>query len=112
VQLSGTKTVTMKPTKKETVKLSDHTPVTYLLMSTSLASCNLKNGFRRFAPHINVTITNSQCHKKRMLIIIHLNPSRSFFYSRPAQHMARESFSCSPRKLSKLYKMLQRQELK
>jgi len=45
--ISGTKTVT----KKAAVKLSDHTPVTYLL-STSLAWCNLKNGFRRFLPHI------------------------------------------------------------
>jgi len=33
------------------VKLSDHTPISYLL-STSLASCNLKNRFRRFVPHI------------------------------------------------------------
>jgi len=33
------------------VKLSDHTHITYLV-SASLASCNLKNGFRRFAPHI------------------------------------------------------------
>ena len=35
---------------------SDHTPITYLL-STSLASCNLKNGFWRFVPHI---ICNNQ----------------------------------------------------
>jgi len=49
--ISGTKIVTMQLTKKAAVKLSDHTPITYLL-STSLASCNLKNGLRRFAPHI------------------------------------------------------------
>jgi len=41
----------MKLTKKAVVKLSDHTHITYLL-STSQASCNLKNEFRRFAPHI------------------------------------------------------------
>jgi len=41
----------MKLTKKAAVKLSDYTHITYLL-STSLASCNLKNGFRCFAPHI------------------------------------------------------------
>ena len=37
--------------KKTAVKLSDHTPITYLL-STSLASRNLKNGFRCFVPYI------------------------------------------------------------
>jgi len=37
----------MKLMKKAAVKLSDHTQITYLL-STSLTSCNLKNGFRRF----------------------------------------------------------------
>jgi len=43
----------MKLTKKAAVKLSDHTPNTYLfLLSASLASGNLKNGFRRFVPHI------------------------------------------------------------
>jgi len=49
--MSGTKTVTMKLMKKAAVKLFDLTPITYLL-STSLASCNLKNGFKRFVPHI------------------------------------------------------------
>ena len=49
--ISGTKTVTMKPTKNVAVKLPVHTPITYLL-STSLASCNLKNGFKGFVPHI------------------------------------------------------------
>jgi len=29
----------------------DHTPIAYLL-STSLTSCNLKHGFRRFVPQI------------------------------------------------------------
>jgi len=48
---SGTKTVTMRLTKKVAVKSSDYTAITYLL-STSLASSNLKNGFRRFAPRI------------------------------------------------------------
>jgi len=38
-------------TKKAAVKLFDFTPITYLL-STSLASCNVKNGFKRFVPHI------------------------------------------------------------
>jgi len=41
----------MKLTKKAAVKLSDHSHITYLL-STSLALCYLKNGFRRFVPHI------------------------------------------------------------
>ena len=44
-------TVTLKLTKKAAVKLSDHTPITYL-WSTSQASFNRKNGFRRFVPHI------------------------------------------------------------
>ena len=48
--------------------------------STSLASCNLKNRLKRFGPHIQcITITNTQRHIKRMLIVIHFNPSRSFF---------------------------------
>jgi len=41
----------MKQTKKAAVKLFDHIRIAYLL-STSLASCNLKNGLRRFVPHI------------------------------------------------------------
>jgi len=41
----------MKLTLKEALKVYHHTPIIYLL-STSLASCNLKNGFRRFVPHI------------------------------------------------------------
>jgi len=49
--LSGTKTVTMKLTKKAAVKSSDHTPTTHLL-SILLASCNLKNGYRRFVSRI------------------------------------------------------------
>jgi len=32
-----------------------------------------------------VKITNSQHHKKRVLIVIHFNPSRLFFYSRGSQ---------------------------
>jgi len=55
--------------QKAAVKLSDYIHITYLL-STSLTSCNLKNGFRRFF-HTYVTITDSQPHKKRMLIVIH-----------------------------------------
>ena len=39
------------------MKLSDHTPIAYL-WSISLASCNLKNWFRRFVPHI--TCNNNQ----------------------------------------------------
>jgi len=68
----------MKLTKKAAVTLSDSSPITYLLR-TSLASCNLKNGFRRFVPHIVPKITNSQRHKKGTFIVIHFNPSRSFF---------------------------------
>jgi len=45
--ISRTKPVTMTLTKKAAVKLSDHTPITYL-SSTSLASCNLKNGIQAF----------------------------------------------------------------
>jgi len=41
----------MKLTKKAAVKLSDRTHITYYL-STSVASCNLKNGVRRLVPHI------------------------------------------------------------
>jgi len=41
----------MKLTKHEEVKLFDHTLITNLL-STSLASYNLKNGFKRLVPHI------------------------------------------------------------
>jgi len=37
--------------EKAAVKLYDHTPITYLL-STSLASCNLKIRLRRFVSHI------------------------------------------------------------
>ena len=43
--------VIVKLTKKAAVKLSDHTPIAYL-WSTSLASFNLKNGFRCFVPQI------------------------------------------------------------
>jgi len=54
----------MKLTKKAAVKFSDHTPVTYLL-STSLASCNLKSGFRRFVPLAlplgSVSLTSDCC---------------------------------------------------
>jgi len=41
----------MKLTKKAAVKLSHLIHITYLL-STSLASCNLKNGFKHFVPHM------------------------------------------------------------
>jgi len=44
--------------EKAGLKSSSHTPITYLL-STSLTSCNLKNGFRRFVPHI--VRNNNQC---------------------------------------------------
>ena len=43
--------------EKAAVELYNHTPITYSL-STSLASCNLKNGFRHFVPHI--TSNNNQ----------------------------------------------------
>jgi len=52
----------------------DHIPITYLL-STSMASCNLKNGFRRFVPHINVIVTNSQRIKKEN---VHRHSFQSF----------------------------------
>jgi len=55
-----------------------HTAITHLL-STTLASCNLKNGFRRFVPHICNNIS-SQRPKKKMIIVIHFIASRSFFY--------------------------------
>jgi len=41
----------MKVTKKAAVMSPDHSAITYL-MSASQASCNLKNGFRSFVPHI------------------------------------------------------------
>jgi len=37
--------------KKAAVKLFDYTPITYL-WSTSVTLYNLKNGFRRFVPHL------------------------------------------------------------
>jgi len=40
-----------KTNEMAAVKLPDHTPIAYLL-STSLVSCMLKNGFRRFVPLI------------------------------------------------------------
>jgi len=55
----------MKLTKKVAVKLSDHTHVAYLSI-TSLATRKMKNGFRRFVHTFYVTITSSQRHKKRM----------------------------------------------
>ena len=54
-------------------------PITYL-SSTSLASCNLKSGFRRFFPQLYVTRARPQRHKKRMLTVIHFKSSRSFFH--------------------------------
>jgi len=41
----------LPPLTPMAVNLSDQTHNAYLL-SSSLASCNLKNGFRRFVPHI------------------------------------------------------------
>jgi len=71
----------MKITEKAAVKLSDYTP-TMSVLSTSLASCNPKKLIQAFcSTHLYVAITNCQCHKKRMLmIVIHFKPSRSFFY--------------------------------
>jgi len=71
----------MKLTKKVVVKLSDHTPIIYLL-NTSLASWNLKIDSGVLFHTLCVIITNSQRHKKRMLTVIHFNPSRSSFYTR------------------------------
>jgi len=56
-----------------------HTPITYLL-STSLASCNLKMDSGVLFHTLYVIITISQYQKKRIAIVIHFNPSRSFFY--------------------------------
>jgi len=47
---------------------------------TSLASCNLENGFRRFVPQIISNNNSAQPQKKRMLIVIHFIHLRSFFY--------------------------------
>jgi len=69
----------MKLTKKASIRLSDHNPIIYLL-STTLASCNLKNGFKRFVP--NVTRNNDLFlrHKKRMLIVIHCSVANWYIY--------------------------------
>jgi len=71
----------MKLTKKAAVKLSDHTYNTYLL-STALASCRLiwKMGSGVLLHKLYVTITNSQRHKEKIIIVIYFNLSRSFFY--------------------------------
>ena len=42
--------------------------------SISLVSYNLINGFRRFVPRIIRNNNQTQRHKKRMLVVIHLNP--------------------------------------
>jgi len=52
------------------------TAITYLL-STSLASCNLKKDSGVLFDTLCITITNSQLQKKRMLIVIHFNYPRS-----------------------------------
>jgi len=50
-----------------------------------------------------VTITNFQHHEKRMLIVIHFNPSSSFFHIGGLQTMAHESrFIQSAKPFSKL----------
>ena len=54
--------------------------------STSLASCKLKKHSDVLFQY--VTITKSKRHKKRMLIVIHFNPLRSFFYIRGHQTTA------------------------
>ena len=59
------------------MKLSDHTHIAYLL-NTSLASCNLKNGFRRFVPHIirnNNQIWSSELDQLNHLSSITITPS-------------------------------------
>ena len=58
---------------------SDRTS-TAILLSTSLASCDLKNGFRRSVSHIICINSKFSTSEKRMLIVIHFDPSRSFFY--------------------------------
>jgi len=40
----------------------------------------MKNGFKRFAPRITCNNNEIQHHKKRMLIVIQFDPSRSFFH--------------------------------
>jgi len=75
--IAGTNTVTMKLTKKAVVKLSDHTPITYLLSSSvPVASCHLQNGFRRFVPQMR-NILNAT--KREYSYAIHFNPLHSFF---------------------------------
>jgi len=56
--------------------------------STSLASCNLTKHSGVLLHKLYVTIIKSQRHKKRMLIFIHFNPLRSFFYIRGLQTTA------------------------
>jgi len=56
-----------------------HTPITYLL-STSPARVIWKIDSGVLFHTLYVTITNSQRQKNRMLIVIHFNLSRSFFY--------------------------------
>jgi len=77
--LSGTKTVTVKLTKKAAVNLTalplhiywvPHWPRVILKMDSGVLFHTLF-----------VIITNFQRQKKRMLIVIHFNPSRSFLYA-------------------------------
>jgi len=92
---SGTKTVTMKLTKKAAVKLSDHTPI--IKLNTSLGSCNFWKCIQAFCSiHYRGQLTILKVIKRECSwsffnpsLIFFFNPSRSFFYSRPAQRTTR-----------------------
>jgi len=47
---------------------------------STLALCNLRKHPGVLFHTLYVTVTKSQCHKRRMFIVIHFNPLRSFFY--------------------------------
>jgi len=79
--ISATKTVTLKLTKKAAAKLSDHTHSRlhiYGIPHWPYVICKMDSGV--FSYKWYVTITNSQHHKKRMLIVIRFNASRYFFH--------------------------------
>jgi len=57
--ISGTKTVTMKLTKKAAVKLSDHTPITYLLGTSLTSRTSLPGSDEQKLPNCTSKIPNS-----------------------------------------------------
>ena len=78
--MSGTKTATMKLTKRAAVKLSEHTHPLHIYWVPHWPCVIWKIDSGDFFHTLYVTITNYQRHKKRMLIVIHYNFSRSFLY--------------------------------